>query len=117
MPTPGFPLRSRFRGAPWTARSARNRKRERDTWPDVRLGPEAAMVSLDDRVTDRQPDSHSIGLGCIECFKELVLGLRSETDSRIYHAKTHAITLLPFGFDHQLSQAVINTNHRVASVS
>ena len=57
------------------------------------------MMFVDDRAAERQPDSHSIAFRCIERFKELVLGLRSETDSRIYDAKAHAIILIPIGFD------------------
>ena len=56
--------------------SARNGKRERCTWPFIRLGPETAMMFLDDGAADGQPDSHSILFCCIEGLKQLVAGFR-----------------------------------------
>src|SRR5215813_8365437 len=74
-----------------TTSTARNRKRESRTWPVIRLGPEAAMMSLDDRAADGQPDTHTAALGCVEGFEQLREVLRIDTGPRILHAETHPI--------------------------
>src|SRR6185295_9191351 len=75
------------------------------------------MMSLDDRAADRQADSHSIGLRCIESFKKFVRAFRREPDSRIAYAKMDPIALIPSGLDQQLLGATVNAHHRVRCVS
>lgn len=74
------------------------------------------MMSLDNRGADRQTDSPSIVLRCIESFEELVRDFRRETDSCIFHTKAHAIPLITLGSDQQLSRAIVNCAYRVRSV-
>src|SRR5262249_36066255 len=51
--------------------------------------PETAVMSLDNRTADRQPDSHSILFRCIESLKEFVGGFRREAYSHIFHGQAH----------------------------
>src|SRR6516225_2323384 len=75
------------------------------------------MMSIDNRVAKRKPDSHSIGFGCIESLKEFCGGFRPETNSRIYYTKPHPITFIPFCFDEQLPRAIAYCAHGVRSIS
>ena len=64
-------------------------------------------MSLDNGLTDIQPDSHSIVLSCIEGLEEFVRGFRREAAAHIFHAKTHPIQPLSFGSNEQLPRAII----------
>src|ERR1700756_3251963 len=82
------PLRSHVLSAAWTAR---NRKRERGSWPVIRLDPESALMFLDDRAADRQSDTHTAALACVEGFEHPLKILRIDTAPGILHAQTYTI--------------------------
>ena len=43
-------------------------------------------MSIDNRPTDGESDSHTVRFGSVEGFEDPVRGLRRQTDSRISHA-------------------------------
>jgi hypothetical protein len=74
-------------------------------------------MSVDDRAADRESHSHTVGLGRIERFEDLLLGLGRETDSRVFHAQPDLVPLSPFRSNQQLSRAIVDCAHCVGSVS
>src|SRR5262245_56135490 len=57
----------------WNARrTAGKRKREGGTGTVVCLRPETPMMSFDDGATDREPDTHAVGFGCVVGVEQLV---------------------------------------------
>ena len=82
------PVRCRVRRA---FRIAGNRKRERRAWSIIRLYPETATMSLDDRTADRQPDTHAVALGRVERIEQLVHALTLDADTGIPHRHAHMI--------------------------
>src|SRR5229473_8331299 len=60
---------------------AGNRKHERRAWSIIRLYPETATMSLDDRTADRQPDTHAAALGRVEGIEQLVHALTLDADT------------------------------------
>ena len=89
-------------GVPDRCRRARDREREGGPGPVVvRLGPQAALMALDDRAADEQPDAHAGGLRREERAEQLVDGLRIHARTGVAHAQAHALVLLAFGPDQQ----------------
>src|SRR6267142_4525812 len=78
----------RVRRAFWIAG---NRKRERRAWSVIRLHPETAAMSFDDRTADRQPDTHAVALGRVERIEQLVHALALDADTSIAHRHAHMI--------------------------
>src|ERR1700752_4069984 len=75
-------------------------------------------MGLDDGAADRQSDSHSIVFRCVESFKESGGNFRWEADSHIPNAKAYSISFfIMLCSDEQLSRAVLDTRHRVRSIS
>ena len=74
-------------------------------------------MSLDDRAADRQPNTHTAAFGGIEGFEQPLEILRIDTDAGILHAETNMIICFSLGSDQELPGAVINTNHRVGSIT
>jgi hypothetical protein len=56
-------------------------------------------MGLDNSPADRQADPHSILLGGIKSFKELVAGFRLETDAHILHPEAHSIFFIAIRSD------------------
>src|SRR5215469_13950164 len=83
----------------------------------VWLGPKTAMMSLNDRAADGQPDTHATAFGGVEGLEEPPPVLRTDADAGILHAETYAIVFFPPGSDHQLPRAILNTDHRVRSIA
>src|SRR5215216_6782777 len=110
----GASSRCRVRDVPWIAGDG---KREGGTWTIVRLCPETAIMSLDDRPADAEPDTHAVALRCVEGVKELVHALGVDAYASIPHADTYATTALPFGSDQQVSRAIVHFNHRIGRVA
>src|SRR5215831_9780301 len=99
------------------AGTTRNRERERGSWPVIRLGPKSALMSLDDRAADRQPDPHTAGFGRVKGFEQPLKALRSDTATSILHAQTHATVFFSLASNEQFAGAVLNTIHRVTSIA
>ena len=74
-------------------------------------------MSLDDRAADRQPDTHTPALGCIEGFEHPFEILRIDAGPGILRAQTDMIVSFPPGSDQQLPRAVVNTNHGFRSIA
>src|SRR5215469_17921658 len=108
------PLLSRIVPA---VRTTRNRKRERRSWPVIRLGPEPALMSFDDRAAKRQADTHTSALRRVEGFEQPLKILRIDTATGILHAEAHTIVSFSVGSDQQLSGTVLDSNHRVGSIA
>ena len=51
-------------------------KRKRRSGPIIRRRPEASLMSFNNGATDRESDSHAIGLGGVERLEDLLRGLR-----------------------------------------
>src|SRR5215467_3006029 len=80
----------------WTAR---NRKREGSSWALIFLGPEAAMMSLNDRATERQSDTHTALLRRVEGFEQPLKIFRIDAAPAILHAQSHTIVSFPLSTD------------------
>src|ERR1700674_211080 len=92
------PVNARASGGPHRVRRVRdtveiagNRKRKRRAWSIIRLYPETATMSLDDRTADRQPDAHAVALGRVERIEQLVHALTLDADTSIPHRHAHMI--------------------------
>ena len=75
------------------------------------------MMRLDNGAADGEPDSHTVGFGCVKSVENLVRSLRSKADSRIFHAQPYPSPIVPFRFNQQLSGVVVDGAHRIRSVS
>ena len=75
------------------------------------------MMSIDNRVAERKPDSHPISFRCIESLKEFCGGFRRETYSHIFHGEAHLVSFIPFRFDKQLSRAIFDETHCVRRIA
>src|SRR5262250_803178 len=69
-------------------RTAGNGKREGGTGSVIRLRPETATMSLDDGATDGEPDTHAVGLRCVEGVEQLVhtLGVDPQSMDKLLDA-------------------------------
>jgi hypothetical protein len=74
-------------------------------------------MPLDDRATDRQPNTHATAFGGIEGLEQPLEILRIDTGTGILHAQTHTIISFSPGSDQQLPRAVVNVEHRVRSIA
>ena len=79
------------------ARAPGDRKRECDPWPLIRLGPEPALMSLDDRTAERQPDTHTPVLRRVEGFEQSFKMLGLDTAPGILHAQAYSIVFFSLG--------------------
>src|SRR5688572_22889394 len=73
-------------GAPAAQRIARNAKQEGGAWTLVGLGPETAIMFLDDGTADGEPDTHTVAFRRVEGVKKLVHDLWVNAYSCIPHA-------------------------------
>src|ERR1700678_2845143 len=104
-------------GVSQTLRRKREDKRKCRSRPIVRCGPETSLMSLNNRAADGESDSQTGRFGSGECFEDSVRGVRRQTEARIFHTLPDLIALNPFGSDEQLSRAIVNSVHRVRSIS
>src|SRR5258705_12887479 len=85
-----------------------NGKREGCTRAIVRLCPQTPMMALDDGTADGEPDSHPVGLRCVEGVKQLVHVLRVDAPPGIPHSRAHTVAVLACGSDQQLPRAIVH---------
>src|SRR6266446_5567345 len=71
--------------------NAGNGKTKRGAGSIIRLYPETATMSLDDRTADRQPDTHAVALGRVERIEQLVHAPTLDADAGIPHRHAHMI--------------------------
>jgi len=83
----------------------------------IRLGPQAALVSLDDRPADRQADTHAVDLGREERVEQLVHAVAVEAHAGVPHRQADPVAILVPGTDHDLSRAAVNADHGIRSVA
>src|SRR3954468_11723690 len=93
-----------------------DRKRESGTRTIVRLRPQAAVMLLDDRAADRQPDAHAVALRRVKGVKQSVHALAIDAHAGVAHAHAHMIGVLALGDDTQAPLAIVHVAHRVAGV-
>ena len=79
----------------------------------MRLYPETATVSLDDRTADRQPDAHAAALGRVERIEQPIHCLGLETDACVLHADPYTIAFFPRGSDRHLFRSLVDAVHRL----
>ena len=75
------------------------------------------MMSLDDRATDGQPDTHTAALGGVEGFEQPLDILSIDTGAGILHAQTYTVISFSEGSNQELPGAALNTNHRVRGIA
>jgi len=63
-----------------------------------------------------EPDPHTALLSCVERIKELVLILRVETHTGIFHGQEYAIVRILSCSDQQLPRTILNINHRMRGI-
>lgn len=73
-------------------------------------------MTLDNGLADRQSDSHSVILRCIEAFEKPVRGLWFEADSHIFHADAYSISPISIGCDDQVSGTIVDCAHRIGTI-
>src|SRR5215469_635047 len=74
------------------------------------------MMILDDRATDGKPDSHAVSFRRVESLEESICSVRAETDPRILDGQVCTIAF-SCGSDQQLSRTIVDSAHRVRSVT
>src|SRR4026209_411609 len=74
-------------------------------------------MALDNRATNGRADSHAAALGSVERVEQFTLTPRFEAHARISDAQPHAVVLLPFDLDHQMSWTIVNAVHSVRRIA
>src|SRR5689334_17074037 len=72
-------------------------------------------MAFDDRAADGEADTHSTGLGRVECAEQPIHGARIEPDADILYGERHAI-LAQFGPNHQLATTILDGIHRLDGI-
>jgi hypothetical protein len=77
----------------------------------VGRGPYPSTVRLDDRTADRQPHTHAVGLGRVECLEQAAEALRRQSPPGISHPDKYAVSCIACTTDQQLSRPFVHCAH------
>ena len=89
------------------------REGKHSTWAIVWFSPKPTLMTLDDRTTDRQPDSHAAAFGRVERLEQVLHRFGIKPHPRIPRGQPHPTALVPFRSYEQLSRTVFDRRHRV----
>src|ERR1700736_2487673 len=78
--------------------------------------PQAAVMGFNDRVADRQPHSHTLGLRRAEGIADALPVCGVKTNTRIRHADDDVVSIVELRPDHQDTRTIRDHAHRVDAV-